>query len=709
MQVWGCMEEKKWGTAFSRKPSKYTLIKRNMEDFAIMREVPSYGINKIQASKDGQILIQSKNGFLMLNTNANCTNTKCLSDLYTLSRLSIPSVNEKNANFFANVVHQGTSKFDEYKSTFNNNDTILFTNFSISESGVNQNFKCLYLSVSDCYNGIIFNYENGSLNPIIQVNEEIAKLENLNMKSLLTADEIRKLRINYMTWMKSIDYCSIKEPIWPLTTSSLFFCFTETNENWIYRYNNKDNTISRYLPINIDMNYHDNEYVLYMEQTEWKHDKNRSVDLYISYLAIVTSKNRLIIKSCLFDISKNSLTVLEDFRVLEIDDYIVRIKCYNCNDKHMLILLLPNSIQLVNLAENLKEQTNCSKVDLDNVFTMDNLIHFNFTDFNTRWDLLLTNNFGELVHIRYDIQDSDISVIFNNKYDYQKRIESNELPLFDKLNDLTSNETIVIDSLNLDSTSNLIYMLYSSSYIKSKLEFSSSLKKDNKAIGMQLSIVKSRFDSKVSSKDIDKFNCIYSSPMYWKSMNLLLPGIEEYTTSNGNDTVYEIEEGGSLLKKLFLNLSLDKERLYNVIYNDAGNKQFKSKIQGLLAKEILSLMDNEKLDTNSEEDMFIYFQYCKILGRKIPERSICKMVVQGTNLIESFDAGNVEEREVGVIRSMEGHYWKLCDVTLLPIMSPVMKRCNTCGSIRVGGGHGSIVERVLSVTPLCVFCGGRYE
>lgn len=180
----------------------------------------------------------------------------------------------------------------------------------------------------------------------------------------------------------------------------------------------------------------------------------------------------------------------------------------------------------------------------------------------------------------------------------------------------------------------------------------------------------------------------------------------------GNGGEPATKDRSSLLKELFLNPELDKERVANVIGGASLNKAFRRKIQRMIATEVLALMDADVLDTQSEEDMFIYFQFSKLVERKIPEKSICKMRVYGTSLIESFDVSQLDiDRCIeagGVVRSLEGHSWKLCDVTLLPILSPVVKRCTHCGSVKVGGGHGRVLETVLEASPVCVFCGGRY-
>lgn len=696
-----------------------------MEDFVITRELSTIGADRVQGSKDGRILIQVKNGIVLLNTNENCHGKpKGLSDLFTLARLSVPSF--KCENFFRNVAHEGMPKLGEAKVNSGANEPISFTSVSVSDSGVSENLQCLYLTVTDAYNGIIFNYETGSLNPICILNDEIAELESIETDSLLTENDMRKLRINYLVWLKGIDYKYLQNPVWPLATSSLFICFTEASETWVYKYDCFTNSISRVFSFDLHLDSVQNEHVLYYKASDWLVNKNtEQAELYYQF-AVVTSKNRVIVRKCSVDLSENSWRVEEEAvggTGLEFDDSVVNIGIQTIGGKNMLSVALPNAIKMVTLDEDPK----VVDISLDNVVVMDNFIQFADSRHRSVLHSILTNRLGELRHIKLDMEKFE--VVSSGKYNYQQIIESEELPLFEKLNDLNSLDSFVIDSLNTDPTGSLIYMLHSTSHLKSNFEFTNS-KKDP----ISFAIVKADWNRRVDFEDVSNFNSILSSPTYWKGMSSIMKGLH---VDVDVDVKMEVEEadadadaaskadavlgnGGepatkdrsSLLKELFLSPELDKERVANVIGGASLNKAFRRKIQRMIATEVLALMDADVLDTQSEEDMFIYFQFSKLVERKIPEKSICKMRVYGTSLIESFDVSQLDiDRCIeagGVVRSLEGHSWKLCDVTLLPILSPVVKRCTHCGSVKVGGGHGRVLETVLEASPVCVFCGGRY-
>ena len=703
------------GSAFSKRERA-----RSMEDFVITRELSTIGADRVQGSKDGRILIQVKNGIVLLNTNENCHGKpKGLSDLFTLARLSVPSF--KCENFFKNIAHEGMPKLGEAKVNAGANEPISFTSVSVSDSGVSKNLQCLYLSVTDAYNGIIFTYETGSLNPICILNEEIAELESIETDSLLTEDDMRKLRINFLVWLKGIDYKYLQNPVWPLATSSLFICFTESSEIWVYKYDCFTNTISRVFSFDLHLNSVQNEHVLYYKPSEWlANQTTEQTELYFQF-AVVTSKNRVIVRKCLINLSEKSWRVEEEAvggQGLEFDYCVVNIGIHTIKQKNILSVVLPNAIKIFTLDRDAK----AVELSLDNVVVMDNFIQFADSGNSSVLHSILTNSLGELRHIKLDVEKFE--VISNGKYNYQEIIESEEIPLFEKLNDLNSLDSFVINSLNMDPTGNLIYMLHSTSHLKSNFEFTNS-KKDP----ISFAIVKADRNSRVDFDDVSNFNSILSSPIYWKGMSSIMKGLdaevdvdmdvdvkmeaEEADTAHKDDTGGQsTKDRSSLLKELFLNPELDKERVANVIGGASLDKAFKRKIQRMIATEVLALMDRDVLDTQSEEDMFIYFQYSKLVERKIPEKSICKMRVYGTSLIESFDVSQLDiDRCIeagGVVRSLEGHSWKLCDVTLLPILSPVVKRCTHCGSVKVGGGKGRVLETVLEASPVCVFCGGRY-
>ncbi|KAG0683555.1 hypothetical protein C6P42_000820 [Pichia californica] len=671
-------------------------------DFVITRELPTVGVNRVQANKDGQILIQVKNGVILFNPNENCIGKpKKLSDLVTLARLRVPA--QKLENIFSNVAHKGLPKFAEGKNASGLTDLISFKNISISDSGVSKNLKCLYLCVTDSYNGIIFNYENGSLNPICNINEEIAIIESINTELLLNEEDMNKLRINYLCWIKGISFKYLKDPIWPLVTSSLFLCFTETSRNWVYQFNCFTNKITRKFLIDFKLETENDEYILYCEQGEWRESKSK--DVLSIQIIVATSRNRVIIKKCLYDISTDQWNVEENNLFFSFDDYIVNLKVHSIDNKDILSVLLPNSMEIYSL----EEETNV-EILLNNVITMDNLIQFNDFKLEGLIHIILSNTFGYLIHIKLNIKD--FSIIGNEHYNYQEKIESEELPIFNKLNKINENNTsnsIIIDSLNIDTTGELIYMTTLPSHMKSNFKFFNEKKDD-----ITFSIFKSTQDSKINFNNKDYFNSVYSTPILWKSIENLMFGVEGDIKKNYTNMIEGINYEGSILNNLFLNFELDSERINSVLGNEEDLLKFKRKMQRFIANEILKLIESHKIATNSEEDLFIYFQYSKLLNKNIPEKSICKLRVQGknNNIYERFDASMIDIdkciKEGGIVQSLEGHYWKLCDVTLLPILSPIVKHCGNCNSVKVSGGSGEVLSKVMEATPLCPFCGGRY-
>ncbi|GMF06205.1 unnamed protein product [Ambrosiozyma monospora] len=108
---------------------------------------------------------------------------------------------------------------------------------------------------------------------------------------------------------------------------------------------------------------------------------------------------------------------------------------------------------------------------------------------------------------------------------------------------------------------------------------------------------------------------------------------------------------------------------------------------------------------------------------------------------------NAEEiaKDLEIIQSQQGHYWSLCQLTLLPVLDTRVKVCNCCGckvycgemengekdgsdGKGKGNGRGSgrgsgrgrgrgegkdkgkrgLREVVVDVCKVCLFCGGRF-
>jgi hypothetical protein len=689
-----------------------------MEDLVITNELATPGSNRIQGTKDGQILIQVRNGIIFLATKEKFnTKPNHLSDIFTFYRLS--SSLSKYENFFKNVAHHGIPEMGETKTNMNTSDSIGINHISISDSGVSSNLECLFLIVTDAFNGIIYEFENGSLNPICLVNEEIAESENIDTSLIISEHDMRLLRINYMIWLNGIDFKYFKSPVWPLATSSCFICFNESNEIWMYRYDCFSKKIYRIISFELNLNQQLHECVLHCEQSKWIELDN---DQLAFTFAVVTSTNRIFIKNCFFSLIENSFTFSDDEKILEFTNTVINYKLLNDNEKLILCVVTTETIEFYNI-----KQANETKlvIPLNNVVIVENFVSFQDSKDLSISHLLASNSFGEITHVKFNT--TMFEVISTNKYDYFNKINCDELPLFAKLNNLNERGKFIIDSLTIDSTHNFIYLMHLPVDNKSNFVFGNT-KKDI----LKFAVIKAQNDCTFDINNISIFNSITTSPGYWKCMNFakMITNTDVNKDKNNENKISNLEikdssiaidnKDNSIISELILNKELDNERISNAINGydseDSIFQIFKRKIQKKIALKVINMKKNVDTNEESEQDMFMYFQYCKLLGQPIPDTSICKMRVYGTNLIESFDVGHsdldkiLKERQ---IVSLQGHTWSICDVTLLPILSPSMMHCKHCNSIRVGtidkdASNNGVLSAVLAATPLCVFCGGRY-
>lgn len=694
-----------------------------MEDLTLSKDLTSLGIRKVQGTKDGQILVQIRNGLIMLATKEQPNiYPNSLSDIFTFYRLSA-SLN-KYENFFKNVAHYGIPEMGETKTNMLTNESLCINSVSISDSGVSGNLECLFLVVTDAFNGIIFEFENGSLNPICLINKEIAEFENIDTGMIISENDMRLLRINHMMWLNGIGYKFLQNPVWPLVASSCFICFNETDTIWLYRYDCFNKKISRESSFNLYLDTLQHECILYCQQSSWKEvpksdELSGEYSLYFIF-ASITSLNRMIIKKCYLDLKTNKFYFSIDEFFIEFQDAVVDYKILESDKEVTLVVVTTESIEFHNLSdENLKSV----KTPLNFTVVSENFANFKDIKTSLMYHFILCNSFGELLHIKFDINKFEI--INNVSYNYFDKIDSTELPLFSKINSLVANDKITIDSLTVDPTGNFIYILYFPADIKSNLIFGNS-KKD----ALKIAIVSTQSGSKIDINDRSMYNSITTSPNYWKCMTSLQKYTSKSTSTNDEDIEMEDAQSeelseevsnSSILNELILNSKLDKQRINNSIngYNN-GNEEFqtfKRKIQGIIATKVVNMIKDGSLKIKGELDKFMYYQYCKLIGEIIPNDAVCEMSVYGTNLVENFNLGELDIDVVLKDRqlvSVEGHTWQLCDVTLLPILSPTMRQCTHCHSVCIGKGKAErssknpVFATVSTATPLCVFCGGRY-
>lgn len=705
-----------------------------MEDFTITRESPVAGINRIQESKDGQILIQVKNGLVMLSAKENYSGVPTrLSDMFTFQRLMGSLV--KFDNFFKNVAHEGMPTLGESKSN-NNREAVNITHVSISDSGVSKTLKCLYLMVTDTCNGIIYGFENGSIEPACLLNERICDLEGIDTSKVISETDAGKLRINYMCWIKGIDYKYLqKETLWPLI-SSCFFCFTDSDTNWIYRYNCFTGAVERVLSFGFDLSGLDKERILYCEQSDWtEHRAGGDHQLYFTF-AVLTSLNRLILKRCSLDIFSKRFSIDDcgEAAVLTLDDMVVNYKVLHDGDATLVTVLLPHSVEVHALHRGRSRKLVCQ---LGNCVLMDSFVQFRTAG---GLDIIVSNPSGELGYIQVDL--AAFAVRFNKAMAYSDEIRLDgdnavcaRIPLFAKLNALRKSGNVSVDSLNVDSTGTQLYLMYSADESGSLVQFGRGRRET-----LNVAILKLTRDAAVDFADISTFNSVYTSPLYWKSIHCIMQGIDTADGGAGGapaptalrapsedrpavqgqapEQRPAVDGDGRLdvdaiLLDLLMDRALERERVERAITDGDVDGTLRTKVQRLIAARVVQTRaDGAAAPGASTEDQLMHHRQRRLLGTPVgsagaaADHRVYRMPVEGTSLEESFAAGSGLPTGVpaATIRSVEGHCWTVCSITQLPILSPSFRKCECCGSVCRAPDSG-LGRRPLG---LCVFCGGRY-
>jgi len=152
-----------------------------------------------------------------------------------------------------------------------------------------------------------------------------------------------------------------------------------------------------------------------------------------------------------------------------------------------------------------------------------------------------------------------------------------------------------------------------------------------------------------------------------------------------------------------LNEQLEKIRIANILNNHKLKEELKRKIQKIIGIYVIKLVEENSLQLTEREE-FMYLQY-KQLVEGVQSTKEFSMLVEGTHMLyQTFTINNGAEDIV----SKEGHRWKVCDITLLPILTWNISRCENCESHINRQGEG-LVSKIINETPICVFCGGRYK
>jgi hypothetical protein len=681
-------------------------------------------------------------------------NTK---EMFHFYRLKNGNSTEGNVNFFKDTYFEGNPLMGIGEEDV---DSIL--SYDVSDSGVSESFESLYLTVSENYNGDLYRFKDGGLDRICKVNQEIYKFELESMGFDCSDDsdkrytrfmDMRKMRINYMNWIKGINfkYLMKSKNVLPLAVSSSFVCFTESKEIWIYKYDNSTNKIQRLLSFNIN---HDNEgedhdedeFILYCIQSEWRKMELVAGDgdeqMYTNFV-MLSNKNRIIVKKCYFSIENNLFIVDEEEQRIDFEDHVIN---YKILENDVLCVILDDSIEVMRLGDAgaLKKKSNVKRIPLELSIALENFICFK-GDKPGQVHTIACNSLGEMHYMVIDTisltSEGTVSILQATSLNYWNEIDI-KLPIFDKINSLQSmhgrNERVYIDSLSVDEEERLVFMTSLKDNSLNDFEFV-GLAGEKEPI--RLSIVESLGSNEINFLDVDEFNAITASCNYWicaaniaAALDIPTKGIilghgHGHGTDADADTDASVNadtdvdagsdnhvEGGDgfdqLFNELFMNSQIQRARVQAVISGDeSAFKKMREQVQSIIRERVLDMVSTGKAEAKNEMDMLMVALMQKSTG-------VCCVHVLGTDMIEYFDggaaeAGTVDAKQDGVALSRSGHLWRTCTVTGVPLVGGPGRslECTVCGAKRMKlvDDSTSLVGAVLRAAGrVCCVCGGRW-
>lgn len=677
-----------------------------MEDLVINRALPTTGCKRMQHCQDGPIYILLKGEVVVLAPTKSASGKK-LSSHFTIQKLS-GSLSSRNENWLHNALawdDQAVALGQARLHTAANGLKAL--QLSVSDSGVSKDKSSLVLVVTDTMNGHLMQYHDGSLESLALVNELIGSFESINIGNVVLSEDLDKLRIKGMLWLKGIGN---RGAVWP--HQGHFVVFTSSSNTYVFTVNEEAEIVYGF-----DLGYTQNEHGVDFDISE-------GLESSYCYITVVTNFNRVIVKKLSFSDDGLFTCESENKKIEAVDESIVATLSIKSMGEIFLAIFYTNTITINQLSSDNKGliinvNTNIIIESMDYFEGLDGLVH-----------VIFTNSFGYLGHIKFNSKSFTYDM---NEYNYFNGITSNTLPFFKKLNELNSNgkEKYVIDTLAMDPTRTFLEFTYYPVNFTTKIDFLG-----NKRDPLMFSVVKTLEEAEVNFRNREIFNSIQSSPSFVKSVAQLEHELSSNASLAEADErekvkikLEQVEEGGAeddenaslslnntqtaISAAMFQNDKLEQLRIETSMKGSTLVADQRVRILALLAKQVVSMVERGDLQLTSEYDTLMFLQYCSFLGLNKTPESTQKLPVLGCDLpLETF-CGAKCTREGALPQlavSEEGHSWSICMTTLLPLLSSSVKRCSNCGSRRVAAEDvsGSVVEAVLAQTAICVFCGGKY-
>lgn len=717
-----------------------------LEDYNITRCVGTHLPDQIHWSSEGGVMLLFKKELLYLKArNQPDSDPKDIGELVTSYRYSGTLMNWEN--YLISVLCDNEAiRIGQTKSHVlgqqNDNNPI---EVDFSESGVSKSGGPLITVVTDSLNGYLLEEKDGDLKMVSLLNKSIAERETMDINNVLTMDKLGKLRIHSISWVHKIDIDSVTPPVWPRMPENTFIVFTESSTTSLYAINPKTNKPERNgsFDTSLTLETSDDEYVRKSKISDWVHSELDSAIL-ISYVAMITSKNRVILKALNFDTRSKKLFVDSTFtKILDYNSRISAVKFKKVGESQIVLSTVStNKIKFIILSD--KKHIQLLERDLfGNNFQCNSLTQFVINrdaDSHVILYTFISDMLSNFIYLKIDLPSkspfANCGPIYGKKMNYRSVIQATEnLPIFDHLNGLRKKGSYRILSMEIDPSGKFLGLLTSLFDRTQPVDGRIVSHHDNIYFSV-VPVTKSKLDYSIFH-NLNVFSCVQSSPLLKvQTMNFTkyldrhdadnkTIDVEKQEISDGS-IVVPFEDGMSceayLQKNLILSPQSEQVRINNTLMTLINQSQDDGN-QLRLARSIIELVRTKRVEMSSVYDRLMCRQFLRLLG--LPEEGSSNILGDKNNLAlpvpgapdlsETFTFTSNPQRDLisTSITSEEGHTWKVCALTLIPILSPKIRICNYCGSrvLRVpeGFSYGTITDFVLNSLRVCIICGGRYH
>ncbi|QPG73257.1 hypothetical protein FOA43_000565 [Brettanomyces nanus] len=600
----------------------------------ISRAVGCQSPDQVHWSKSGEVFMLFKKELLLLKTKKEADiDASDLSGMFTSYRFAGTLMDWENMLISVlsdnEVVRVGQAKRHSQGQQNENN----LIEIDCSELGVDLSCQTLIAGVTDSFNGYLMREVHGDLKLQCLLNERIAVLEGgIDTSKVLTLSQLTKLRIHSIAWTGKIDFEYIGIPVWPIVAESAFVVMTESSTTWFYMMSEDGNPKRLFsFETGLTVAKDGDEYVRKCKISDWIKDSGS--DFVIAYLLMITTRNRVLLRQLRFSSGTKTLEMNSEFsETINGAQGIISTADFKKLGKHlqMLTILSTDKLQFVALnAKGIDERRETSLFGTRIQCTsMVQFVTSREADYHIILHTVVANPHRDLLYLKVDIPSlnsfSQAGPIVGKKYNYRKELPVDELPLFEKLNELREVSIFRILSLSLDPSGKFIGLL--SSIYDPDQPIDGRIVSHREDVEFSVIPAYAKGNTFDTLLDIDTFNSVQSAPVLriqsYHFLRSVLPE-EDKTFELGEDSrasdhvVFEkkIDPESCLQQNLILSSLSDKVRLTNTFNDHAANKSNLER----LAKIVVEMVRTGRIEISSEYDQLMCQQYLRLLGLAAPK------------------------------------------------------------------------------------------